>query len=130
MKKITVFHGQAYEIDANRILANDVILPGEYNPHIYPWLVISLYGPCGIAWARDIGDAIDEIVDAGLGKAFELQDTSNQTDEDECAFCGNDSRPCDLTNVRAFELALTIPENAHLIPLFKVARDGSPTLDF
>lgn len=130
MNKIAIFHGQVYQIDAKSILANNVVLPGETNPHnVRPWLVISLFGPCGVVWADCMDDALDEIVDADLGKGFEVN-VEDYTEDEPLIRCGNDGRLCDLTDVRAYVLDLLADANRFLIPRFKIARDGSETLDF
>ncbi len=109
---VKVVGGTWYSVDANRILCNDINLPGSpgYKIGPKPYLLTSLYGPMGVVWAKSEEDAIDVLVDADLGKAIE--------DDNGTATAGNDSRPVDLDNVGIGKVDLT---QAHLLDLFRQA---------
>jgi hypothetical protein len=103
MKKytITTKSGSAFELEAARILANDVILgPLEYNPHnVRPWLIGCEFGMLALAWADCEGDALDIATDAGLLGAFLIdpEDIDPERDEaGEYAYLGNAGEPADL----------------------------------
>jgi hypothetical protein len=126
MTKQAIFcNGAVIEIDPSRILTNNVIMPHEYNPHVVkPWLIESLYGPCGVVWASSEDDAIDILVDAELGKSLEI-DHSEAFDAaqqgNEIAYCGNNGTPCDLTNCSISAIDLTLPQNRELAQLMQEA---------
>jgi len=103
-------------LDADRILANDVIVPGETNPHkVGLWLIESVYGPLGAVWADNEADALDEAADEELLDALSLseEDAEERTTgigddtEEDFARLGNDSSPFDLDNANIRRLAWT-----------------------
>jgi len=104
---------QAYtvDLDPEKILANNVIFEGEYNPHnVRLWLISNEYGPVAATWADCGQDAIDEATDAGLMGAFllENEDVDEATMEaGEYSFIGNAGEPADLTNcgIEAIDLS-------------------------
>lgn len=114
MKKIALplAHGNVAEVAADRILCNNVVLPGEYNPHkVRLWVVVSGgCGPLGAVWAQSVDDALDELVDADLGKALLLDDDHvgemSEEERDNLARLGNAGEPADLTNVGVFDVQL------------------------
>jgi hypothetical protein len=56
------------EINGDKILCNDIVLPTETHPHnIRLWFVGNEFGALGAIWASSEQDALDELVDAGLG---------------------------------------------------------------
>lgn len=84
------------ELDAEHILTNDVILPGEnhcYNMRL--WCIGNEHGALGAVWATNEQDALDELCDAGLaaGLAIEEEDADEET-----ARLGNAGEPHDLTH--------------------------------
>lgn len=67
MKKIALSKTDSTTLDANRVLTNDVVLDGEYNPHnVALWLVLNEYGTLAAVWAGNEQDALDLAVDEGL----------------------------------------------------------------
>lgn len=111
---------------ADRICCNDVCFPwdgfGASQTHLY--CVGNEYGPLGAVWADGEQDALDELIDSGLGEAL-LLDEATQTertegDEENFARLGNAGEACDLDNVwlskvffdkaRDFELIMALAE--------------------
>lgn len=95
-------------LDADRILCNDVVLPGDTNPHkVGLWLIEGVYGPVAAVWASNEQDALDEAVDSDLMDAYLLSDedaadrTKGSGDETEENFArlGNAGEPFDLDDV-------------------------------
>ena len=59
------------------ILCNDVILPGEYNPHHKRlWVIGDVYGVLRALWADNEQDALDELIDRDMGASL-LVDKDN-----------------------------------------------------
>lgn len=55
------------ELDTDRVMANDVIFPGEYNPHhVRPWIIGNEYGALVLVWASHEQDAFDAAYDADM----------------------------------------------------------------
>lgn len=91
-------------VNADIIMCNNIIFPGEYNPHnVRPWIIGNEYGVLAIAWADCEQDALDEAVDDGLMDECLVDDkeftTTDKTEQSELAYLGNASEPFDLTNV-------------------------------
>ena len=81
------------ELEAERILCNDIVLPGEHHPHnVRLWVIGNEYGALGAVWADCEQDALDELVDAGLGDGLLV----DEKDAEDCARLGNAGEPADL----------------------------------
>jgi hypothetical protein len=101
-------------LDADRILCNDVVVPGDTNPHnVGLWLIEGLYGPVAAVWSSNEQDALDEAVDADLMDAYLLsdEDAAERTEgsgddaEENFARLGNAGEPFDLDDVRMHKIA-------------------------
>jgi hypothetical protein len=56
------------ELPLARVLCNDVILPGEFNPHdVRLWVIGQEFGAVAAVWAAGEEAALDVMVDKGLG---------------------------------------------------------------
>jgi hypothetical protein len=137
MSKYTI-HTQAteHELDAENILANDVTLPGEFNPHNNRLFVVGHeYGAICALWADCEQDALDTLIDEGKGDCF-LVDEDDQAkatpDEEEgWARLGNAGEPCDLDMAWIQEADLQPARDWRLLCAFAEARGGQySTLDF
>ncbi len=132
MRRLTLHtnSGGTFEIPADRVLANNVTLPGEYNPHnVKLWAIYNEYGYLGCVWADCEQDAFDELVDADLGAALLCDEPEESEDEDDesedITRLGNDGSPANLDNAGLTTVKLT-PE---LCALFLAAREsGEATL--
>ena len=83
------------KIDINRVLANNVIFDGEYNPHnVRLWLISNMHGYVAAVWSSCEQDALDEAVDADLMDSLAIDEAD--ADEDT-ARLGNAGEPFDLT---------------------------------
>ena len=82
------------ELDGDRILCNDIVLPTETHPYnIQLWVIGNEYGALGAVWAGNEQDALDALVDAGLGDGLLID--AKDADE-ETTYLGNASEPADL----------------------------------
>lgn len=82
------------ELEQERILANNVIFPHDFNPHnVKLWVIGNEYGSLCAVWADCEQDALDIAVDAGLldGLAIDEKDATEET-----ARLGNAGEPFDL----------------------------------
>lgn len=108
----------AIELSADRIRTNDVRFPWEYSPrrgHLY--VIGNEYGALGAVWAECAQDALDELVDCGLGNGLLIDE---QNAEENSTRLGNAGEPADLDNVwivivwydkaRDFDLILALTE--------------------
>ena len=85
------------EIEAERVLTNDVTLPWEFNPHnVRLWVVGNEFGALGAVWASHEQDTLDTLVDENLGDSLIVKEEDWAEDD---AHLGNAGEPCDLTNV-------------------------------
>jgi hypothetical protein len=84
------------EINGDKILCNDIVLPTETHPHnIRLWFVGNEFGALGAIWASSEQDALDELIDAGLGDGLLID--AKDADE-ETTRLGNAGEPADLSN--------------------------------
>ena len=92
--------GQAHELKESDILLNNVMMPGDYNPHnVRLWVIWHEYGPICALWAPNEQDALDEMLDQGY-EQFLVADEDFDEDLDEqgfYAYLGNAGEPCDLS---------------------------------
>jgi len=125
------------ELEAERILCNDVVLPGESNPHKRRlWVVWNEYGALGAVWANNEEEALDELVDADLGKGL-LVDADylaglSEEEREALAYLGNAGEAADLTNVGLEDVKLDPKHKKDLSLLLKFAEArgaGADTLD-
>jgi len=94
---------QAYEIEPERVLCNDVTLPWESHPHnMRLWIIGHEYGAVCAVWASSEQDALDEMVDKGLGECFLISDEdqakADEGEREEWSPLGNAGELADLTN--------------------------------
>lgn len=84
------------ELDPERVLCNDVRLPGESHPYnLQLWVIGNEFGALGAVWADCAQHALDELVDFGLGDGLLVDE--DDADED-CARLGNAGEPANLDN--------------------------------
>lgn len=91
------------ELDDEKILANNVILPGETNYHgTRLWVIGHVYGAIAAVWADCEQDALDELCDVGMADCFlideEEQSGATDSEREEWAYLGNASEPADLSD--------------------------------
>lgn len=59
--------GHVVQVDADRCMCNNVILPGEYNPrNVKPYIIGNEHGTFCLVWATCDGDALDTAVNASF----------------------------------------------------------------
>lgn len=128
--------GGTTELGLERILCNDIHLPipkGGFNPHnVRLWVIGNEFGALGAVWASCEQDALDELVDSGLGDGLLVDEdhvkSLDQAEQDELAHLGNAGEPADLTYcwMAEADIANDIP----LLLMFAQARGaGAKTLD-
>jgi len=122
----------AVEIPAERILCNNVVFPWEFNPHKVQLFVIgNEFGALGAVWADCDQDALDELVNAGLGDGLLVaeEDVAKMDDDEreELSHLGNAGEAANLDHAWIRECPLTGTE---LFCAFAEARGaGQSTLD-
>lgn len=108
------------ELDGERVLANNPIFPGEFNPHnVRLWVIGNEFGALGAVWADCEQDAFDTLVDEGLGDGL-LVDEKDA--DEECARLGNAGEPANLDNVWICQVRLLWGDDAKVIAGFAEAR--------
>ena len=125
-------HAREVQLSAERIVCNDVTFPWERHPHnMRLWVIGNEYGALGAVWASHEQDAMDELVDQGLGEAL-LVGNADMDDEDSVDWTslGNAGEPADLTNVWLQTVRLDPTKDSLLCIAFAEARgSGADTLD-
>lgn len=121
--------GQHHDLDEERILANDPILPGERHPHrMRLWVIGNEYGPIVALWATCEQDALDEMLDRGY-EQFLVQPEDVDPDRDDYTYLGNAGEPCDLTCAWIEEVDLQRERDFALCIAFAEARGaGNDTI--
>jgi hypothetical protein len=83
------------ELEGERILCNDIHLPGSINYHNSGlWVIGNEYGPLGAAWGNE-QDALDALVDGDLAAGILIDE--KDADEDSPRL-GNAGEPACLDN--------------------------------
>ena len=120
------------EVEPSRVLCNDVVLPGERNPnHTRLWIVSAAFSNwptfLGAVWADNEQDALDTLVDEGLGEALLVEDEAvlamSDDEREELSYLGNAGEACDLTNVGLIPVKFSATRDKELLGLFKRARE-------
>ena len=126
--------GSSISLPANRIMANDVVLPvDKYPGKAKLWVVFTSHGPAGAVWADSMSDALDNLVDADLAGAIILDEKDvTPENEDHIARLGNNGVLCDLSDVVVEKVDLSnINKNLELLLKCAEARGaGHDNLDF
>ena len=123
------------ELAPEFILCNDVILPGDFNPHnTRLWCIGNEFGAVGAVWASCEQDALGELIDNGLGNSFlvseEDQKTATEEESEEWASLGNAGEPCDLTDAWLAPVKFEPARDWKLLCQFAEARGAcADTLD-
>lgn len=98
------------ELDADKILLNNVILPREidsenaYNPHnVRLWVIGHEHGPICAVWASHESETFDEACDAGMLESLQVSQADIDADvigayDDDYSYHGNAGEPHDLTH--------------------------------
>jgi hypothetical protein len=129
-----------YEIEDKLVLTNDVTLPGDFNPHnTRLWIIGDTCGNFGVTlgavWAQHEQDALDELVDQGMGYALLVsdEDLAKLTDEEreDLATIGNLSEYADLSNTWLREIVFKPSRDWKIMCKFAEARGmQADNLDF
>lgn len=127
-KRNRITHGGPVELEPKRVLCNDVMLPGDFNPHsVRLWVIGNEYGAIGAVWAGNEQDALDQLVDSGLGNGLLIDE--KDADEDS-ARLGNASEPANLDNAWMAEVEFIPARDWPLLCAFAEARGAAnDTLD-
>lgn len=124
-----------HELDPEKVLANDVTLPGDFNPHNTKlWLIGHEFGACCAVWADCEQDAFDIMVDEGLGAWClirpEVLDQADEDDHDGWAHLGNAGEPADLSTAWILPVEFKPERDCAVMCRFAEARGAcSPNLD-
>lgn len=91
-----------FELEPEKVLCNDVTFPWDRNGGVRLWVIGHEFGAVCAVWAQHEQDALDQMVDSGLGDAFLVAPDDyarmSRDQQDDCANLGNASEPADLTN--------------------------------
>lgn len=123
------------ELENEKILCNNVVLPWGFNPHSVRLYVIgNEFGALGAIWADCDQEAFDILVDESLGESLlvsaEDQEKADESEREEWAHLGNAGEPCDLTNVWVQLVRLEPTLDCQLLCAFAYADGaGQTTLD-
>lgn len=111
------------ELEPERVLCNDVVLPWEFHPYkMRLWVIGNEFGALGAVWASNEQDALDELVDADLGAGLLIDEAD--ADEDS-ARLGNAGEAANLDNAWLQIVRLDEALDCRLIAAFAEARGVS-----
>lgn len=115
------------ELEAEKILCNNVVLPWEFNPHTVRLYVIGHeFGALAAIWADCTQDALDELIDTDNGKAFLVENpTAEDEANDDLCRLGNAGELCDLTNAWIQTVRLDPAQDCKLLCAFAEARGAN-----
>lgn len=144
-KKITI-HTKAYDggtfncrpamsfdLLPSEILTNNVVLPGEFNPHrVRLWIVGHEHGALCAVWASNPQDAFDNAVDySALIDCLKDESVGFEHNEEDLTELGNASELYDLTYAWIAEAEFDSVRDAELLRKFRNAENlKSNTLEF
>jgi len=115
------------ELENDKILCNNIIFEGEFNPHNVRLFVIGHeFGAIGAVWASCEQDALDELVDCDLGDCFliDLEEFEKMSEEEkeQTTYLGNASEPADLSYVWIGEVEFDKVRDFEVLMKFAEAR--------
>jgi hypothetical protein len=125
-----------WELDEDRILCNDIRLPSDRTNYrnVRLWVVGNEFGPLCAVWASCEQDALDAMVDEGMGNSFlvDINDVCAATDEqrEEWAQLGNAGEYADLTHCWLSPVELRGDRDLELVVAFAEARGAGQTTLF
>lgn len=116
------------ELEPERVLCNDVRLPGESHPYnLRLWVIGNEFGALGAVWAACEQDALDELIDSGLGDGLLIEE---EDADDETARLGNAGEPANLDNAWMQTVAFDPARDWKVLCKFAEARGAcAKTLD-
>lgn len=126
---------RAVELEAERVLCNDVVLPWERHPYnMRLWVIGNEFGALGAVWASNEQDALDELIDRDLGAALLIDEKDYaampEDEREDVSHLGNAGEPCDLTNVWIQVVSFDKARDCELLCKFAEARGATQdTLD-
>lgn len=121
------------ELDDERIHANDVILPWEFNPHNVGLFVIGHeFGPLCAVWGSE-HEILDIACDLGEMDCFAIPPDDyaamDESERDDCATLGNASEPFNLDHCWIQRVRLDESLDCRLLCGFAESRaDNATTL--
>lgn len=123
---------RSVELEAARILCNDIVLPFERHPHnVRLFVVGNEFGALGAVWAGCEQDALDALVDAGLGDGLLVDENDLHDDErEDCTRLGNAGEAADLDHAWLQVVQFDAARDCALLCRFAEARGaGASDLD-
>jgi len=114
------------ELTPARVRCNDVVFPWEFNPHGKRlWVIGNEYGALGAVWADHEQDALNALVDEGLGEALlvdeQTQQDADEDEREEWSHLGNAGEAADLSHAWMATVRLEA-QDFKLIAAFAEAR--------
>lgn len=109
-----------FEIDADSILANDVVLPWDTHCHnMRLWVIGNEYGVMGCVWGSNEQDALDTLIDDGLGADILIDEKDA---DEETTRLGNASKPCNTDYLWMQEASFDLARDCRVLCAFAEAR--------
>lgn len=90
------FPAMVHEIEPDRISGCPVFFPWERSDADSLYVICNEYGAMGAVWADNEQDALDELIDAGLGAGIEIDEPEADDENEEVSRAGNDGRAVNL----------------------------------
>jgi len=111
-----------YSLVPESVLSNNVIFGGEYNPHnVRPWIIGNEYGAICLVWAENEQEALDVMVDSGLGDSFLIDEYDTDVEDlGDYSFLGNAGEVADLSNAWIVEVEI-MKQSMEVIIMFAKA---------
>ena len=130
---IKLKNGSIVTIPDDRILANDVTFPHEYNPHnVRLWVIGNEYGAICAVWADCEQEALDEALDAGKLDSFLVEPEDVDPDllaDGFYAHLGNAGEITDLSYCSMEEISLNDQDMKFIIALAEARGAGHDNLE-
>ncbi len=115
------------ELEPERIRCNDIVFPWESHLHgMRLWVVGNEYGALGAVWAGNEQDALDELVDSGLGDGLLCDEAYvaelTEAEREELSHLGNAGEWADLQHAWLAPVVFDKVKDFDLILAFAEAR--------
>ncbi len=110
------------QLKNDHIHCNDVILPGEFNPHnVRLFVICHEFAPVAAVWAYHEQAALDAFVDLGY-ETFKVYDPDPNCED--YAYCGDASEPqnLDTCHIVPVEFNPAIPDQLSYLLMFAEQR--------
>jgi hypothetical protein len=116
----------SHEIEVERVLTNDVVLPWERHYHgVQLWVIGNEFGAMGAVWAGNEQEAFDELCDQGLSGGLMVDDQEQDAEENELTHLGNKGELHDLTHAWCLPVEWDLTRDCKLLCQMAEARGAN-----